>query len=137
VNLAISLNAPNDQVRRKLMPIARYYPMDRLLAACRYYVDLTHRRLSFEYVLIRGVNDAQSHAMELSRLVKGKLFHVNLIAYNPVASCQLKAPSRDRVKAFAEHLRSAGVTVTVRRSPGREISAACGQLAGRGQRDTS
>jgi len=131
VNLAVSLNAPNDRIRRNLMPIARYYPLDRLVAACRHYVEATRRRLSFEYVLMQGVNDARGHATELGRLVQGSLFHVNLIPYNPVPPCRLRAPSRDHVKAFAEWLRASGVGATIRRSPGREIHAACGQLAGR------
>jgi len=137
VNLAVSLNAPNDEIRRKLMPIARYYPMDRLLTACRHYVEVTRRRLSFEYILIQGVNDARPHALELARLVRGALFHVNLIPYNPISPCRLRAPKSDRVRAYAEWLRDGGVTATIRRSPGREIHAACGQLAGGSRSETA
>jgi 23S rRNA (adenine2503-C2)-methyltransferase len=137
VNLAVSLNAPNDQIRRKLMPIARYYPLERLLPACRHYVERTHRRLSFEYTLIQGANDARSHATELARLIKHNLFHLNIIPYNPISPCRLQAPKRERVRAFAEWLRERGVKATVRRSPGREIHAACGQLAGGRNKNTS
>jgi 23S rRNA (adenine2503-C2)-methyltransferase len=131
VNLAVSLNAPNDSIRRKLMPLARYYPMEGLLAACEYYVERTNRRLSFEYVLIRGVNDGRPHAQELAALMRGKLYHVNLIAYNPVDTDRFRPPSRDRVREFARWLTEGGAAATVRRSPGRDIRAACGQLAGR------
>jgi len=137
VNLAISLNAPNDEIRQKLMPIARYYPMERLMAACDYYVEKTNRRLSLEYVLIREVNDAKAHTAELARLVKGKLFHVNVIAYNPVKPDRFKPPSRDRVRDFAGWLKDSGVAITIRRSPGQDIRAACGQLAGRQTEDSA
>jgi 23S rRNA (adenine2503-C2)-methyltransferase len=130
VNLAVSLNAPNDKIRRKLMPIARYYPMERLFSACEYYVERTNRRLSFEYVLIQGVNDARSHAKELAALVRGNLYHVNLIAYNPVDPDRFRPPGKKRIKEFSRWLNDEGAAATVRRSPGRDIKAACGQLAG-------
>ena len=84
VNLAVSLNAPDDNLRRKLMPVARYYPLDRLLTACRHYVETTRRRLSFEYVLLKDTNDRPEHARQLAAKVKHRLFHVNLIRFNPM-----------------------------------------------------
>jgi len=131
VNLAVSLNAPNDKIRRKLMPIARYYPMERLFSACEYYVERTNRRLSFEYVLIQGINDSRANAQELAILMRGHLYHVNLIAYNPVDPDRFRPPPKKRIREFARWLTDAGAAATIRRSPGRDIKAACGQLAGR------
>ncbi len=128
VNLAISLNAPDDAVRKKIMPIARYYPKDRLMKACHFYTKTTRRRLTFEYVLLREINDKPKHADELAKLLKGDLFHVNLIAHNPVKGSGQKAPERQRVEQFLLTLTDRGIAATLRRSPGQSIDAACGQL---------
>ena len=128
VNLAISLNAPDDATRKKIMPIARYYPIDRLMKACHFYTKTTRRRLTFEYVLLREINDKPKHAEELAKLVKGDLFHVNLIAHNPVKGSGRKAPEKNRVEQFLRILTDRGVAATLRRSPGQSIDAACGQL---------
>jgi 23S rRNA (adenine2503-C2)-methyltransferase len=134
VNLAISLNAPDDAARKKIMPIARYYSIDRLMKACHFYTKTTHRRLTFEYVLLREINDKPKHAEELAKLVKGDLFHVNLIAHNPVKGSGPKAPEKHRVEQFMRTLTDRGVTVTLRRSPGQSIDAACGQLTAKDAR---
>lgn len=128
ITLAVSLHAPNDAVRDRLMPINRRYPLDVLIAACRRYQEATGRRLTFEYVLIAGVNDLPEHARELADLLRGLLCHVNLIPLNPVAERALVPTSHRATATFAALLRGAGVPATVRRQLGTSIDAACGQL---------
>mgnify|MGYP001627256918 CR=1 FL=1 len=129
LTLAVSLHAPNDELRSRLVPVNRRYPLKELMAACREYVRLTRRRLTFEYVLLDGVNDSVSCARELAYLVRGLLCHVNLIPANPVPDRPFVAPSPpERVAVFKRVLERAGVKVTMRRELGADIDAACGQL---------
>ncbi|HEX6779496.1 MAG TPA: 23S rRNA (adenine(2503)-C(2))-methyltransferase RlmN [Ktedonobacterales bacterium] len=129
VNLAISLHAPNNEMRSRTMPVARKYPMDELLAACRTYVQRTNRQLTFEYVLLAGVNDAPEHARELGeRLAEFKqLAHVNLIPVN-ATSAGYRPPGGEAIRAFRDELRRAGISNSVRAERGDDIDAACGQL---------
>lgn len=127
VGLAISLHAPNDELRRRLIPTAAPGSVARLIEAARRFRERTKRRVTVEYVLIDGVNDELSHALELARLLRGSDIHVNLIPLNPTA-VGFRRPSPGRVGAFASTLRRAGVNCTVRQEKGTAISAACGQL---------
>lgn len=128
VNLAVSLHAPNDALRSSFMPINDKYPVAELLAACRDYVATAHRRITFEYVLINGVNDEIVMAEELRDRLKGLLCHVNLIPLNPVPGTGMKATPRAQVYAFQKALEDAGIHTTVRIERGVDIAAACGQL---------
>lgn len=135
ITLALSLHAPNNELRQQLMPVARIWPIDEVLDAARAYGDKTGRRVTYEYILISGVNDNPAQAVELAGLVKGSLAHVNLIPMNPVEERpQYQRPGSDRVHRFKEILESSGVTTTVRREMGGDIDAACGQLRNRVQR---
>ena len=128
MTLAVSLHAPSDALRDRLVPANRRYPLVDLMAACREYAAATRRRLTFEYVLIDGVNDGADDARALSRLILGLRCHINVIPLNPVAGIPFARPSMARVRAFEAVLRGAGVPVTVRIERGGEIQAACGQL---------
>jgi len=128
VNLAVSLHAPNDTLRGSFMPINDRYPIAELLAACQEYVATAHRRITFEYVLINGVNDEIVMAQELRDRLKGLLCHVNLIPLNPVPGTGMKATPRSQVYAFQKVLEDAGIHTTVRIERGVDIAAACGQL---------
>lgn len=128
VGLSVSLHAPNDAMRSRTMPINRAYPIAELISACRYYVDKTHRRITFEYALIEGENDSDSAARELAALLKGILCHVNLIPVNNVAGAGYKKSNIKRQKAFVDILSAYGVNATVRRTLGSDIEASCGQL---------
>jgi 23S rRNA (adenine2503-C2)-methyltransferase len=128
LTLAVSLHAPNDELRRRLIPMADRYPLSDLMIACRKYGNSTGRSVTFEYMLIQGVNDSMGHAAELARLVRKKLCSVNLIPFNPVEGVAMRRPSSADVRAFAGVLKDAGVTVTQRMERGKSISAACGQL---------
>ena len=129
INLAVSLHAPNDELRSALMPVNKRYPIAELMQAVRDYTDATHRRVSFEYVLLQGQNDSPEVAAELADLVAGMLCHVNLIPWNPVFGAPLERSHRRRVNAFQQVLLDRGVACTVRVERGVEIAAACGQLA--------
>lgn len=131
VNLAISLHAPNDPLRRELVPIAQKYMIASILSACREYVDSTHRRVTFEYVLIDGVNNLPQHARELSTLLKGLLCHVNLIGLNPTSHYSGRAPQKQAVRDFGKVLLNHHIPTSIRNSQGSDIQAACGQLAGK------
>jgi 23S rRNA (adenine2503-C2)-methyltransferase len=128
ITLAVSLHAPTDALRERLVPVNERYPLQDLLAACRHYVQTTGRRLTFEYVMIDGINDGLPEARALGRLLTGLGGHVNLIPLNPVPGIPLCRPPISRVRVFAAALRSAGIPVTVRIERGGEIQAACGQL---------
>ncbi|MGN6379511.1 MAG: 23S rRNA (adenine(2503)-C(2))-methyltransferase RlmN [Gaiellales bacterium] len=134
VKLALSLHAPNDELRRELMPVTRRFPLERLLAACRVYRAQTGRRVFVEYLLLDGVNDSDRHAHQLAELLSGGGYHVNLIAYNPTDAAYRASPL-ERVAAFAGELGRGGVEASYRRSHGADIQAACGQLAVRGARE--
>ena len=126
LTLSVSLHAPDDETRSKIMPVNRSVGVEKLMDTCRRYVQATGRRISYEYAMIDGVNDSDAQADQLARLLKGTLGHVNLIPLNDVEESPLK-PSR-RVAAFQKRLERQGVTVTVRRKLGSDIDASCGQL---------
>ncbi|HHW02933.1 MAG TPA: 23S rRNA (adenine(2503)-C(2))-methyltransferase RlmN [Thermoanaerobacterales bacterium] len=128
VTLAVSLHAPDDVLRNRLMPVNRIYPILQLLDACKYYIIKTRRRITFEYALISQVNDTQECARKLSMLLKGLLCHVNLIPLNPIREKGFEKSKPDRVAAFEKILSSSGISTTVRREMGADIEAACGQL---------
>jgi len=128
IGLAISLHAPNDELRSSLMPVNRRWPIAELLWAADEYVSRTGRRVSYEYTLMAGVNDSDELARELADLLAGRLCHVNLIPLNPTEDPSLHAPSRERALAFESVLRTAGIAATIRVNRGRDILAACGQL---------
>ncbi len=131
VNLAISLHAPDDRKRREIMPVAKAYPLADLIAACDAYVEKTNRRVTFEYALIRGVNDSEEDMHELASLLKGHLAHVNLIPLNEVGETGLKSSGRARAAEMKQYLEKHGVPASVRRSLGSDIDGACGQLRNR------
>ena len=132
VNLAISLHAPNQELREKTMPVARKYKFDELINAARAYTEKTGRRITFEYAVIDGVNDSKACAVELASQLKGWLAHVNLIPLNEVEGREYKKAQHSNVKRFKEVLEKEGVAVTIRRTLGNDIDAACGQLRRRG-----
>jgi 23S rRNA (adenine2503-C2)-methyltransferase len=128
INLAISLHAPEESLRRSLIPWAEHFSIDEILAAGRYYFDQTGREITLEYILLAGVNDQPEHARQLARLCKTLRANVNLIRYNEVEGLPFGRPKAQDVMVFQEILRSAGVNAHVRKSRGRDIDAACGQL---------
>ena len=128
VTLSISLHAPNDALRSRLMPVNRKYPLAGLIEAGKAYGDRTKRRVTYEYILIDQVNDGEEQARELVSLMRGQLASVNLIPINPVVERNLNRPSRQRVDWFEKYLAEHHVAVTVRREMGADIQAACGQL---------
>jgi len=129
VNLAVSLNATTDRVRDRLMPINRRYPIETLLDACRRYPLKPHRRITFEYILIEGVNDSETDARRLARLLQPIRAKINLIPYNPHEQSELRRPAETVIERFRSRLLEKNYTVVVRRSKGQDISAACGQLS--------
>jgi 23S rRNA (adenine2503-C2)-methyltransferase len=131
VNLAVSLNATTDEVRDRLMPINRRYPLRELLAACRAFPLQPRQRITFEYILIRDVNDSEQDARRLVKLLHGIRAKVNLIPYNEHPGCAFRAPSAERLEAFQTFLLSRDVVAIRRASKGQDISAACGQLKGK------
>jgi len=132
VALAVSLHAPNDELRSKLVPINKIHPIDTLLAACwRYAAKHANRFITFEYVMLRGVNDEIRHADELATLLKGKPAKVNLIPFNPFNGNEFTRSSADTIRAFQDRLRQRGLIATTRKTRGDDIDAACGQLAGK------
>jgi 23S rRNA (adenine2503-C2)-methyltransferase len=128
VRLAVSLHAADDDLRDRLVPMNRRYPLAALMEACRRYVEKTGRRVSFEYALMEGVNDGVEHAEQLVGLLSGLPCHVNLIPLNPTAECPYRGSARPQVLAFARALRERGVPVSVRLRRGLDIEAGCGQL---------
>mgnify|MGYP000179125792 CR=1 FL=1 len=128
ITLAVSLHAPNQALREQLIPSAKPYPIEDLLNECREYVEITGRRVTFEYILLAGVNDLPEQALELSKRLRGFQSHVNLIPYNPIEEVDYKRPNRDRIQAFVNVLQQQSITVSVRYSRGLEADAACGQL---------
>jgi 23S rRNA (adenine2503-C2)-methyltransferase len=133
VALAVSLHAPNDALRDRLVPLNRKYPLAELLAACRRYLTKAPRDfIMFEYVMLDGVNDSTAQARELVRLLAtaGVACKLNLIPFNPFPGSPLRRSPAERIRAFADELAAAGIVATVRRTRGDDIDAACGQLAG-------
>ncbi len=131
VNLAISLHAPDDELRSRLMPINRTYPLAELLAACRAYPLPPRKRITFEYILLEAVNDDPKQARKLVKLLHGVRAKVNLIPWNPHPASAYRKPAEDRILAFQEVLQKAQLTAIIRQSRGAQIGAACGQLAAR------
>lgn len=128
VNLAISLHAPNDKLRSEIMPINKVYPLDKLIDVLKKYIEKTGRRLTFEYILLDGVNDTIKHAEELSKLISGMNAYVNLIPYNTTENIQFNRSKTIQIMKFYDILKKNRINVTIRREFGANISAACGQL---------
>jgi 23S rRNA (adenine2503-C2)-methyltransferase len=129
VNLVLSLHAPNQHIRQKIIPYARKYPLDDIMAAMEGYTQKTKRDITYEYTLIAGINDHPDHAHELSHLLKGRQCTVNLIPYNPVVGFKLKRPEKKAIKDFRSVLFGSRIPNTCRYTKGDDIAAACGQLA--------
>ena len=128
VNLAISLHASNDELRSKLMPINRAYPLSELIKTLKEYISITNRRVTFEYILLNGVNDKLENALELANLVKGMNCYVNLIPYNETSHIEYKKSSQNNIMKFYDTLKKNKINVTIRREFGGNVDAACGQL---------
>ncbi len=135
INLAVSLHAPNDALRATLVPVNQRYPIAELIAACRRYVARTHRRISFEYAMMAGINDSPALAEELAALLRGLLCHVNLIPLNPVVGSPFQPSRREDVDAFVAVLQQRGIPTTLRMRRGIDIDAGCGQLRARVARE--
>ena len=128
VNLAISLHGPNDEIRNKIMPINKVYPIDELMKSLDEYYSKTNRRLTIEYIMLDGVNDSDECSKSLSELLKGRNCYVNLIPYNETKNIQFKRSKMRQISSFYDILKKNGINVTIRREFGGNISAACGQL---------
>ena len=126
--LAVSLHAPNQELRERLIPTACAYPFETLLQDCRHYLAVTGRRVTFEYILLGALNDQPQHAEELAERVRGFQSHVNLIAYNPIDDEGFQRPNPETIEAFRRVLEQRGVAVSLRASRGLDQNAACGQL---------
>lgn len=132
LELSVSLHATTNEIRDRLIPVNRRYPLEQLVGSCRNYVQVTGRRVTIEYSLVSGLNDSREDASRLVEFFKGMQFHINLIPLNPVMNTGFKGADRNRVRTFAGWLKQAGMEVSVRDSRGRDIDAACGQLRNQG-----
>ncbi len=132
VNLAISLHAASDELRKQLMPVAGQYPLDQLMPAIRQYIELTGRRVTYEYTMIDGVNDRPQDVQKLIQILSGTLCHVNLIPLNPIPKSGLRRSKQAQVRNFVSELTKANIEVTIRKERGTNLAAACGQLQGKG-----
>ena len=128
VNLAISLHAPNNQLRNQLMPVNQAYPIEQLIAVLKKYIEKTNRRVTFEYILLESVNDTDACAFELAQLLKGMNCYVNLIPYNETSHIEFKKSSKETIMRFYDILKKNKINVTIRKEFGRKVMAACGQL---------
>ncbi len=128
ITLSISLHSPDNDSRSQIMPINRKYSVEQLILACNNYFDITKRRISYEYTLIDGISDTKDKAVKLSKMLKGRPCHVNLIPLNEVTETGLKTSPKNRVRAFCDILEKNGISATVRRTLGPDIDASCGQL---------
>ena len=128
INLAISLHAPTDEIRKEMMPVAKAYSLDALLKACDYYFEKTHRRITFEYALVKGQNASLKEAEQLAKLLGKRNCHVNLIPVNPVTERNNIRTTEKETRSFHTHLTKLGINATVRRELGSDINASCGQL---------
>ena len=135
INLALSLHAPNNELRSKLMKINKAYPLEEVFEALKYYYSKTNRRITLEYILLHGINDTKEHAKELAKLIKGMNVYVNLIPYNEVSTKPFKTTPHDEAEAFFAVLHKSGINVTLRMEHGSDIDAACGQLRAKKMRD--
>ena len=131
VNLAISLHAPNNEIRDKIMKVNRAYKIEEVMKALDYYISKTNRRVTIEYVMLEGINDSDECAYELSNLVKDKLMYVNLIPYNETSHFEMKRSNDFKIKSFYDILKMNNINVTIRKEMGGNLSAACGQLRAR------
>ena len=134
INLAISLHAPSNEIRNKIMPINRKYDINELMEAVRYYEKTAGRRVTFEYILLKDINDSKECALELTRLIKGTLAYVNLIPFNPVNELKYRRSDEKSVHDFLDTLMKNGVTATIRKEFGTDIDAACGQLRAKNEK---
>ncbi len=128
VNLAISLHAPNDKLRSKLMPINKVYKLDELIKCIKQYIEKTNRRVTFEYIMLKNINDTEECAVELANLLKGINCYVNLIPYNPTSHIEYDKSSKEQILKFYSLLKKQNINVTIRREFGSKVMAACGQL---------
>ena len=128
ITLALSLHAATDEKRRELMPVANRYSLQELMEACKYYFEKTGRRITFEYSLVKDVNDTNEDVIQLTKLIKGLNCHVNLIPVNPIRERDYVQSERHAVESFKNKLEKNGINVTIRREMGRDIDGACGQL---------
>jgi 23S rRNA (adenine2503-C2)-methyltransferase len=128
VNLAISLHAPNNEIRNKIMPINKAYKIEELISALKEYISITNRRVTFEYILLKDINDTTKYANELSDLLRGMNCYVNLIPYNETSHIEFKKSDKDSITRFYDTLKKRGINVTIRKEFGSKVSAACGQL---------
>ena len=128
VNLAVSLHAPTNEIRNKIMPINKAYPIEEVMDALKYYYTKTKRRITFEYIMLDGINDSETDAKNLCKLLKGLNCYVNLIPYNETENIEYKRSNDEKIKKFYDIIKKSGITVTKRREFGGNISAACGQL---------
>lgn len=128
VNLAISLHAPNNELRKKIMPISKIYPLQEVIEAVKRYIKKTNRRVTFEYILLENINDTKECAYELVKLLKGINAYVNLIPYNETENSLFSRTKNVQIKSFYDILKSSNITVTIRREFGSNVDAACGQL---------
>lgn len=135
VNLAISLHAPNNEIRDKIMKVNRAYKIEDVMKALDYYISKTNRRVTIEYIMLAGINDSDECARELAKLVKGKLMYINLIPYNETTHFELKRSNDFKIKSFYDILKSNNVNVTIRKEMGGNLSAACGQLRANAQKE--
>lgn len=136
ITLSVSLHAPENELRSRIMPVNKKYPLEDLIKVCRIYTKKTSRRISFEYAMIAGANDTPEHAKKLAALVKGMLCHVNLIPANEIDESSHKRSGEKALRNFCDILGSQGVNVTVRRSLGSDIDASCGQLRSRHEKQS-
>ena len=128
VNLAISLHAPNNEIRNKIMNINKVYPIEEVINVVKEYIKITNRRVTLEYIMLKGINDSVDNALELSKLISGINCYVNLIPYNETSHIEFKKSSKDDIMKFYDTLKKNNINVTVRREFGSTVSAACGQL---------
>lgn len=133
IGLAVSLNAPNDSLRSKIMPVNNKYPLESLIDSVKEYIDITNRRVTFEYVMMENVNDSPEYAYQLRRLISDILCHVNLIPVNPVSELDVYRPSLEKIEKFKKILIDGNIDTTIRQERGVEIEAACGQLKREGE----
>lgn len=135
VNLAISLHAPNDKIRNKIMPISKAYKLEELLNVLKKYIAKTNRRVTFEYIMLEGINDTKECAIELANILKGMNCYVNLIPYNETENIEFKRTKKMQILSFYDILKKNGINVTIRKEFGGKVDAACGQLRANHQHD--
>lgn len=135
VNLAISLHAPNNEIRDKIMKVNHAFKIEKLMEALDYYISKTNRRVTIEYIMLQGINDSEECALELSNLIKGKLMYVNLIPYNETTHFELKRSNDFKIKKFYDILKKNNINVTIRKEMGGNLSAACGQLRANAEKE--